>query len=373
MICDKASPSRLDLYEQCPLRYYARYELKMRGHGSAATKFGLLFHGAAENYYDPELDLTEEQAWEKAKKENDCDDFQDFQDVKRLFFGETKKYPKAMTDTIAVEQSFDFEIDNGVVIRGFIDRVDKFDEKSIGINDYKTGNWVPSSEEVELSHQSNMYPLWVFESGKYGKPEGVFFDYHYVKTGQLKSVYRTPESLDVYKEYLKYLVDQIVRNDNPQPKINIFCYNCEYRTECPAYQTIMKANFSTDDAKLLLGVPSDMTVETMARRSKQLGGASKAISTDKKLIDDWILATLQEHDTKEWDLGDMKVKAVSRSMTSFDVGTVLDLIKTLPDPSKVISVKKEVLNAFAHDSDALDRINSTSRTVRTKPYVKIGK
>jgi hypothetical protein len=164
MECKKASASRMTTYEECPLRYYSRYELGIRGSSTIAIDSGQLGHGALEVYYSPKEQITADEAFNRSQSENSCADKEEFEEAKKMFFDYVNGHPREQYMTIGAEVQLDFSLESGASFLGYIDRLDLVDSETIRIVDYKTGRFVPSYSELELAHQTNLYPLWIYRN-----------------------------------------------------------------------------------------------------------------------------------------------------------------------------------------------------------------
>ena len=66
MKCEMLSASSVKIYEQCPLRYHAKYELGKKSGSTPQIGAGLIAHKILELYYRPDSKLTKEECFEEA-------------------------------------------------------------------------------------------------------------------------------------------------------------------------------------------------------------------------------------------------------------------------------------------------------------------
>lgn len=369
MKCPYLSPSRIDLYEACPLRYYARYELGLRGPTTQQLDTGNLIHRAFELYYDPALDIGPEEAFEMAKKEFGCRNFPEYMECIRIMKDTCARYPKEDICIIDTETEFDHTFGSGLTIFGRIDRLDMYDEETLRITDFKTGVYIPSFQEIEEGHQANMYTLWAMSDERFSKISRIQFSLMYVRENVYKTVEIPKERMKPYKEYLEYLYQQILRNNDPQPNLNNFCWNCEYRQDCQLYKDFMRGNFSNDELDKMNKDDNEL-ITIMAKRSDQLKNIASAIKKERPIINNWLIEILNRRGMRSLDTGETVVSVSARKNVSYDIDTIRELADTKTKFRKVFSVKKtEVDNAFADDPDALQTIEYTSTTEYGEPFV----
>jgi putative RecB family exonuclease len=373
MKCERLSASRAGVYENCPLRYYARYHLKKRSAPTSQIDTGLFVHEALELYYDPEKDLSEDEAFREAKSKNNCRDFDEYEEAKRIFKTTVAKTPKSELSVVGTEVEFDHIFESGLRIMGYVDRLDVYDDNTLRITDFKTGFFVPTFEELEKAHQTNMYPLWIYSDPDFDWVDNIIFTYHYVREGVIKSIHVSKEKALRYKEYAEFLMEQILRNEDPQPTLNPFCWNCEHRADCSVYQTLMKA-VMTKEQFITLDDEEEVSIELVAEASKNMGMAQSSLKKEKSVLDSWLLEIMNSRNKKKITAGDNVITVQSRKRVSYDPEVVRQLATSKAKFKKVFSVKpRAVKDVFADDMDALDLIERTSVSEQGSPFISIRK
>ena len=138
-------------------------------------------------------------------------------------------------------------LDSGILIAGKIDRIDKMDDGSLKVIDYKTGKlpFKKDDESIEKDDlQLSMYAMVVMK--KYGVPVSrcsLVFLAHDEEVGF------TP-TMDMLKGKAAVIADtvkQIESDTEFVPKENHFCPWCEYREICPLGENIEPADKKTKD------------------------------------------------------------------------------------------------------------------------------
>ncbi len=317
------SASGASVYEQCPLRYHAKYILGKKSGNTSQINAGLLAHKALEIYYRPDLKLNPEESFEKASKEEFCPDREQFNEARRIFFDLTSKEPKESTKTITTELNFEFFLESGSAARGFIDRIDLVNDKTIRIVDYKTGAFVPSKEELESSNQTNIYAAWVFLEEKFNSIDTVEFNYKYIRANLEKVIVINRNQAYDYLTYFDHLFQAIKSNEKPKPSMNSFCWNCEHRSECSEYLNAMKVSLEIKSAikpgsKInSMDNLSELTACEMVDLYSEISTMSTCIDKEKKFLSSTlseILKSLPNH-IIETDLNIAKLS--TRGSTSY--------------------------------------------------------
>lgn len=321
MKCEMLSASSVKIYEQCPLRYHAKYELGKKSGSTPQIGAGLIAHKILELYYRPDSKLTKEECFEEAIKVEYCPDIEQFEAAKNMAFDLISEEPRETTNTITTELNFDFYLKSGACAHGFIDRLDLFNSNTIRIVDYKTGEYSPSIEELAEDHQTNIYAAWVFLNEKFEDINNVLFNYKYIRTGVQKSIKISREQSYRYLDYFDH-VFHAIKNDNKHlPHINSFCWNCEHRGECDEY----KNSFSI--IKTFSGDCSSMSAEELIDAYNKVSVIATCADKEKKLISSWLVSMLNNVSTGKIDTGKNVVKLTSRKIPSVSGTSAKELVK----------------------------------------------
>lgn len=327
------SASSANVYEQCPLRYYAKYVLGKKSGSTPSIGAGLIAHKALELYYRPDFNMGIDECFKKASTEEFCPDREQFEAAKEMFYNLAKEEPKETTNTITTELDFNFYLESGAAARGFIDRVDLEDSKTIRIVDYKTGEFVPPIEELENGHQTNIYAANIFLDNTFSGIDNVIFNYKYIRKGQQKSIKITREKSYGYLEYFDHLFHAIQSDENPKPTLNTFCWNCEHRGECNEYRNAISV-ISTLKSACGLGCDKISGVDEIQNiTAEETIDVFNAISTmctcldkEKKFISSWIVSMLRNVSGGKIESDKHVAKLTSRKVSFVDGKRAKELV-----------------------------------------------
>jgi len=167
----------------------------------------------------------------------------------------------------------EFEIglgEGGVVLRGYMDRVDFAAGGAVAIVDYKTGRTIPSRSEVEADLQLGCYALAARELWP---GRSVSLRLVLARHGTTIETTRTAQQLDDLRDYLLAIHARIVAEAEWSPRLSTRCAWCLHRGDCEAYRQALAG----DDHELAavggdLGTAEDVAVarETLATRIRLL-------------------------------------------------------------------------------------------------------
>jgi DNA helicase-2/ATP-dependent DNA helicase PcrA len=233
----KISASSVKTFQQCPRKYKYNYldhlPKKTFDHlilGNLCHKVLEIFH---RQYIQEPIPKTKYgklmgSAFEEARKE-----FDTTKKIEDEAFVLLKDYLATLSKSPIpkvkdVEVPFEFNLDDTVIIRGFIDRIDLIGER-FRIVDYKTTKNVKYLEPFQL----NLYGLWLHKE----YPNLKDFDASYVllrHKSKTKDYTFNLKDLDrIHKELLAYankIKNEVAWNTNPSP----LCRFCDFYEVCDA-------------------------------------------------------------------------------------------------------------------------------------------
>jgi DNA helicase-2/ATP-dependent DNA helicase PcrA len=234
----RLSASAVDTYERCGLRFKLERDWRIPAKPAAAMQYGGAIHRVLKTYFDA-IRLG------RMKTEEDLIDLfrQDLEAAKIQETYQRELYEKqgqaqlreflataAIIDSSQVlqtEEAFEIRIDD-IVVAGRIDRIDRREDGTVAIIDYKTGK-SRSQEDADESLQLSVYAIAAEE--KWGYKVGALIFYNLdgnvpVMTG------RSESDLLAARERVRAAADGIASNIFAA-KTGNHCNFCAYRTLCP--------------------------------------------------------------------------------------------------------------------------------------------
>lgn len=252
------SPSRAGDFLTCPLLYRLRVIDKLPEPPSAAAVRGTLVHGALEDLFalqahertaDRAVDLFE-QRWLSLQES-------DPQSAATLVEGMSAEADSAAVSQAVVapartlldtyfamedparlepharEMAVSTELEDGLILRGFVDRVDRAPDGRIRLVDYKTGKSPGAGYESKAMFQMRFYALvWWRMTGDVPTRLQLM----YLKDGQTISYEPVAEELQATERKVLAIRDAITRamDDGFRPSPSALCAWCSFHEFCPS-------------------------------------------------------------------------------------------------------------------------------------------
>ena len=243
------SASAIDIYERCPLRFKLERDWRMPREIPAALHYGTAMHRALLAYYDAirlkrhisneaVIDVFRTLLADAAIQDRYQHDLYLRQGIEQLtaFLECARRSPSPQV--LETEASFTIEIGDAT-IRGRIDRMDRLDDDSVAIVDYKTGK-PRSQKDADESLQLSIYALaaqakWNASVGRVA--------FHNLEDNSRIDTVRNQFDLEEARAKVEAVTQAIGEGKFP-PKPGFQCGSCPYRNLCPATEknfTLIKA------------------------------------------------------------------------------------------------------------------------------------
>jgi DNA helicase-2/ATP-dependent DNA helicase PcrA len=232
------SASAIERYGLCPLQFKLRRDWRIPEESPAALQYGGAMHQALRHYYDavrferpaPAEEIIQVFRNEFAKAVI-VDDYQrelyENQGVQHLqdFIATAESN---VPDVLHTEQEFEIEI-GGTKVQGRIDRIDRLEDGSVRIVDYKTGK--PRSEkDADNSLQLSIYAIAAAQKWGYRASQ---LTLHNLADGSISVTHRSASQLQAASEKVREVAEEIALG-NFEPKRGFPCHWCGFRRLCPA-------------------------------------------------------------------------------------------------------------------------------------------
>jgi len=237
--------SRLKLYEECPMKYYYQYVLKIKGPKSLAMAFGGAIHSALEVFYredNPDKaekvfieELTSADVRLKNKESIEKEGKVGLNMLHHYFNGPDRPYLNV--DRKKVEYKFNVNLDCplggkkiDIPVSGIMDLIttDGF------IVDHKVTTSIWREEDIDSDMQATVY--WMAYEKLFGKePKGFIYNF-LVKRVKKPLFDAQPTIRDMGQkmylvEYAQAIIQKIRKGEFPK-KIGKHCRYCPYRFMC---------------------------------------------------------------------------------------------------------------------------------------------
>jgi putative RecB family exonuclease len=290
------SYSRMSRFEQCALSFKLQYIDKIPSEPGMPLRFGKVIHAALEALYrevieqehtgpldeDRAIDLLS-QAW----ADDGLVGVAEFAEGVAML----RDYVRAQgvvdhRNILAVEHEFRIAAGRFTVL-GFIDRIDRVDDETVEIVDYKSNRQLFTRDEVDTSLQMSLYEIAVRQKWPWVKTVKLRFDM--LRHGVRLSTTRTQAELDSALKYMETVGRMTEEATDYPAKVGAQCVHCDHRTHCPSYSEAL-----TGKTTPLGADPEDL--EAVAREREQVANLAKIMYARKSELEGILKAHLQEHD-----------------------------------------------------------------------------
>lgn len=222
------SYSRINTYSMCPAKYFYSYVVKEPQSFSAPAALGNIVHDVLEDHVGDDLSYKEMAlTFERYRAVYDPQGQigPDLIDVAYSMLSEyVDRHDGDDVEVLAKEKEFSIVI-GPAFVRGFIDRIDKLDESSLHILDYKTGKF--EETKVKDNLQLGIYVL----ACSFLYPEISTFraDLYYLRSGKRKGHLFTREDLPDLERRVIESIYQIINDTQFRTTNNVrICSFCEH-------------------------------------------------------------------------------------------------------------------------------------------------
>lgn len=251
----KFSFSQLRAFETCPLQYKFSFILRIPRRGKASLSFGQTMHQTLYNFFHPILEKRQKpqtQLFKENKKSEKIeilpldellkiyeacwiDDWYQNKSQQEQYKILGKKILKEFHQTVQkdppnlehLELDFNFKLEQ-FTIKGKIDRVDRLEDGSYEITDYKTGKPKDKNLESEDKEQLLIYQL---AGQDLFREEIKKLTYHYLDNNSKISFLGDDKELEQMKQKMIKTIKEIQQSDFP-PKPGMMCKYCDFFSIC---------------------------------------------------------------------------------------------------------------------------------------------
>ncbi len=234
----RLSPSKIDTYEDCPLKFKFQYVLRVPQLPKTYFAMGRTMHSVAEQLVKMEQNGTKptkelalevfEQQWDSALYRNqrtkESQDKATSKEMIKTYLDWDEKNPNTPVD---VETKFKISI-HDATISGIIDRVEMTPDGEYEVIDFKTGKAYKNKNTIKNDIQMNVYALGTEKLyQKLPKKTSLF----YIKSNEIVSHFIDRERLEEFKTTLGETVDDIF-DEKFQANPGWKCRWCDYAQIC---------------------------------------------------------------------------------------------------------------------------------------------
>jgi RecB family exonuclease len=259
----RISYSALETFTTCPAQYKFQYIDRIKVPKSKEAVFGSLIHETLRMFHEPTRPTppSEEELLKYFTDKWDPSVYQDPQEEAFAFHQGIeilKNYylqnQGLKFNIVNLETPFEAPILDGQElhqITGKIDRIDKLDDGTFEVIDYKTAKKMPAQEQVDKNLQLSVYHLGLTNRWPSLQQENkpVKLTLYFLKHGERLSTTRTNQQLNETKERILSIIEAI-KKSSFEPKPNVLCDWCQYQPYCPMYKHKFNKQKTVDEEQI---------------------------------------------------------------------------------------------------------------------------
>ncbi|MGH9687031.1 MAG: PD-(D/E)XK nuclease family protein, partial [Candidatus Acidiferrales bacterium] len=248
------SPSAIDAYERCPMKYMFHHLWSVHGGPHAATTFGSVMHLTIKEVVaelskrgrvpPDEVMTIYEREWSSAGFPDDYQEQEYRKAGREQLTAFHQSYSAAPAEMLYQEKTFELPLENEVIVTGRIDQINRIDGNAVEIVDYKTGkprDAKKANEDLQLS----IYALAAREVLELEPKRLVLY---YLMSNEAVATTRDAKSLAAAKQKIGEVADQIRAGDF-SAKPGFGCGFCDYKPLCPAHEQLIPIRTAIESAR----------------------------------------------------------------------------------------------------------------------------
>lgn len=251
----RTSYSALETYLQCPQKYKFQEIDKIKAPKSKEAVFGTLVHDALKYMFsrDPLFPTAENvlahfrEGMEQSKT-TFADEERNLylasgQDILKRFYAKNPPWNFTVVD---LESFFEVPLADEKtgathVLAGKIDRIDKTEDGSYEIIDYKTSRRLPSQADVDNNLQLSLYHMGILRRWPHLDPQNIRLSLYFLKAQEKLATSRTKEALAETRAKTIATIREIETKKREgdkafPPHPSALCNWCAYKKICPAWK-----------------------------------------------------------------------------------------------------------------------------------------
>jgi len=354
----RISYSGLDSFSICPAKYKFQYIDRIKTPKIKEAVFGTLIHECLKVFHEPSLPLplSEDELLKYFTEKWNADIYKDKQEESFAFYQGVdilKKYylqnQNQKFNIINLEASFQIPISDNKEfhqITGRIDRIDRLDDGTFEVIDYKTTKKMPAQSDVDNNLQLLIYYLGIVNRWPSLEKEDrpVKLSLYYLRHGEKLSVIRKKEVIKETQQKILDLINQINKSKF-EPRVNPLCDWCQYQQYCPLYKHkfISEESPALDDKEI-----KEVIKEYFTIKEKQ--------SIDNKRINELKQIINKYCDNKSIDrvFGDEGyITRLSQQRFSYNFNKVKEILEPIGKWKEILTIDKvkfkKVINSLPYD------------------------
>ena len=253
------SPTRLDIYLACAVKYKYIYKDKIGRfytRARAGFSFGSTLHHVLQDYHAQGATHTPEKMVEELQhkwigagydtREQEQEHRDAGQQIVQAYHSAHQERVQAHVETLFTEKTITCDMGR-FKLSGRVDRIDRHADGRLEIIDYKSGRWETSAEEVANSLAMCCYQLIL---NRLHPESSVFATIYCLRSGHQASADLSHEAREEFARELTLLGHQILDEDYDalRPVPLTICPQCDFLPRCTRYWHTLEQSERVDES-----------------------------------------------------------------------------------------------------------------------------
>jgi len=350
----RISYSGLETFSTCPAKYKFQYLDRIKTPKSKDAFFGTLVHECLKLFHDPSqtTPIFEDELLKYFTQKWDKDIYQDSQeeafafhqgiDILKKYYlqNENQRFNIVDLETLFQVPILDHQI------TGRIDRIDKLDDGTFEVVDYKTSKKMPAQETVDNNFQLSVYYLGLANRWPSLEKENrpVKLSLYYLRHGEKLSAFKNKQGMKETQDKIIDIINQIDQSKF-EPKSNPLCNWCQYQPYCPLFKHkfIKEESPLPDDQRM-----QDIIKEYFAIKNKQ-SEENRRLTELKRVIN--LYCDLKSIDRVFGDEG--YITRLPQQRYSYDLIKVKEILEPINKWNEILTIDKtkfkKVIDSLSYD------------------------
>ena len=234
----RLSFSRLDTFEQCPRKYKLRYIDKAKTGRADALEFGTILHAVLElvlkdllaaRHVGPIPVEFVDRRYREEWTRRELTERKLYEEGERLLHQWAERFGELQSgQVLALEKPFKMQL-AGYTMSGIIDRIDRIDERTVRVIDYKTSRaWMLPDKSMQLA-------IYGAAARHLYKAERIQVAFDMLRHNQLVVCDLSDDMMEASADWAHVLAEQMKSAKEHAPRLNTFCHWCDYKRGCSEY------------------------------------------------------------------------------------------------------------------------------------------
>lgn len=328
-----------------------------------ALSFGSSLHATLAHFYSaqvPDPPSLEEllahlpNVWEKDGYKDEKEESQYIDHAKEVLINFYHANVSSFQIPTAIEHKFQIELD-GCTLSGIIDRMDKLQDGSYEIIDYKTARRLPPQARVNSDLQLSIYYLAAQEIWQVNPSKLTLY---FLIPNQRMTTTRTDQDVERTKATISQVLGRI-EQEKFDPQENALCPWCDFQNLCPIYKhKFTKEKEVAEEKEEALEIEQVVSRYASLRKDKEK--AQEEMSQLAEIIHDYC----EKHNLERLYSDNAVISRGKRLTQNYDAVKLREILEPLGLWDKIIKVDASSISQLLKDASLAEEVKQAIETAK---------